>query len=46
MWRMGECTDAAMTLVCDEGVGALYNNQLWFAPGTLKNGAVFSTDVP
>lgn len=45
-WRMGECTDAAMTLVCDEGAGAVVVGVLNFYPGTLRNGAAFSTDVP
>ncbi len=45
-WRMGECTDEAMTLVCDEGAGVVVNTVLNFYPGTLLNGAAFSTEVP
>ena len=36
-----------MTLVCDDGAGVVINGVLRFFPGTLRNGAMFSTvDVP
>lgn len=37
-WRMGECTDLAQTLVCDEGVNSF--------DGMLFDGAAFSTQTP